>query len=378
MTKKIGIINFQYSNHNYGAVLQAAALEYVIRDSGYEAEHINFIPQTAPMKSTLIQKLRSVLGKVKRTLLPSSTLIKKVAGSEVFELFRSQWLTRTSQTYRRMDDLEFNKSGYYAIVVGSDQVWRPHYTNENALAFFLSFVPSEVKRIAYAASFGVDFWEEKENVEFTNCIKGELEKFSAISVREKSAINICNDVFNLSTMHVLDPTLLVDRSFFDSIIKEAGISSTYADIVYYKLDTSDIFLNQVDVLGNNLSYSIENIYYTEKDGKQFYNPVADWLKKMSESKLVITDSFHCVCFSIVFKKQFIYYPNNTRGMTRLESLLGDLGIADRIYNDKISFTTFAESCTSINYDKVTQQLVSLRKTSLEFLTNALAESSIDD
>lgn len=57
LNKKIGLLNFHYSDHNYGAVLQAAALSDVISRIGYSVEHIDFIPNKIAQKKTLRQRL---------------------------------------------------------------------------------------------------------------------------------------------------------------------------------------------------------------------------------------------------------------------------------------------------------------------------------
>src|SRR5690554_3506929 len=118
MAKKIGILNFQYSKHNYGAVLQAAALEHELKQQGYNAEHINYIPKGKV----------SFKGKVKKLLI-KSRIIKgrnkdKYSNHEVFEEFRKKFLNRSEKVENEED---FNRlcEGYQAVVVGSDQVWRP-------------------------------------------------------------------------------------------------------------------------------------------------------------------------------------------------------------------------------------------------------------
>ncbi|HCR4098728.1 TPA: polysaccharide pyruvyl transferase family protein, partial [Providencia rettgeri] len=142
---------------------------------------------------------------------------------------------------------------YNAIIVGSDQVWRPKmYSNFNSdtEVFFLQALPSRIKKISYAASFGVDHWEFITNSKLNQSIANSLKDFTAISVRENSGITICQDVFHAEATHVLDPTLLSDRDFFDRIINsESPIKSS--DLVYYKLDEDEEFKKSI----NNISKS---------------------------------------------------------------------------------------------------------------------------
>lgn len=107
--KKIGILNFQYSTHNYGAVLQAAALEHILKAEGHDVEHIDFAP--LPKKLTFKGRVKKLCPRI-TTPEQFSTLAKK----------------------------------YDTVVVGSDQVWRPRMTVDPE-AFFLSYVPAGVDRI---------------------------------------------------------------------------------------------------------------------------------------------------------------------------------------------------------------------------------------
>ena len=96
-----------------------------------------------------------------------------------------------------------------------------------------------------------------------------------------------------------------------------------------------------------------------------------WLCPLLDSKFIITNLFHCICFAILFEKQFVYLPNKERGMSRLESLLGQLGLKDRICHDpeKLSDKNFVDSV--IEYSEVNMNLAKLRITSLEFLSSSL-------
>jgi len=371
--KRIGILNFQYSNHNYGAVLQAAALEFMVRNMGYCAEHINFLPMSSPkgkesIYRRIINKVSRIINKVKCFIRAHEVEPRTVINnSEVFEEFRCEWLTRSNKTFVTKDELKLVSSLYDSVIVGSDQVWRPQFTGGNATTFFLSFIDLPCMRVSYAASFGVDYWEEYEDKALTEEVAEELHKFHKVSVREASGVSICKKTFDIEATHVVDPTLLAGRTFFDHIIKSSSRRGMdFSDIVYYKLDIDDNFLSFVQGLADKNEYSVENIYYEEINGELFYRPVAEWLEKISESKIVITDSFHCVCFAIIFEKQFVYYPNVERGMSRLESLLSGLGLLNQIITREDD-----DLVPQINYSEVNVKLEHLREESHDFLINAL-------
>lgn len=367
--KKIGIVNYHYSNHNYGAVLQAAALHsYVNNIDGFKSEHINYIPPGAIPKWNI--KFKNILNSY---LMDLGIKAKKIThGSfrnpEIFENFRVKWLPRSEKTFHYFDELKSAQFDYSHVIVGSDQVWRPSYTGSSSLVYFLSFLNSEIKKISYAASFGNDTWDLNE--EETLKIASEVNKFQAVSVRESSGVDICETYFSVSAQHVLDPTLLVGRQFFDDIIDDK-LNDTDKGIVFYKLDVDGKFESFINEASSELNLTSTNIYYTSKGRKHYYREVDVWLKAIRDSKLVITDSFHCVCFAILFEKPFLFYPNENRGVARLESLLGLLDLEQHIYRGDVNPVKLLNKLSNIDYVPVKKKLEELRLSSSQFLYDSI-------
>ena len=65
-----------------------------------------------------------------------------------------------SQDLIEFSNLKINQSTYDVFLVGSDQVWRPKFV-QSISYYFLDFAKKlhNIKRVSYAASFGVDEWE---------------------------------------------------------------------------------------------------------------------------------------------------------------------------------------------------------------------------
>ncbi|GIC28074.1 polysaccharide pyruvyl transferase family protein [Vibrio cholerae] len=380
MNKKIGLLNFHYSDHNYGAVLQAAALADVINRLDYSVEHIDFIPNKMARKKTLRQLLITVLAALGVKSLIIRMLGKKeyikptVTGGEVFEQFRDVWVTRSQQTYTASQQLNTVGTTYRAVVVGSDQVWRPNMfvnKHQDVDAYFLSFLPDSVSRVSYAASFGVDKWEGTSDAILSDRVRKAMTKFNAVSVREQTGVAICRDHFGVTAQHVLDPTLLNGVDFFERVIAKAGVSKQNENVVYYKLDVDTTFISAIKLIGDILQVPTEDIYYQMSEAGYRYIPVADWLAKIRDSKFVVTDSFHCVCLAILFNKEFICFANKDRGLARLQSLLASLGIDGRLCDEQQSLSSFFAECKPIEYHYVNTKLAELRIGSLEFLKDAL-------
>lgn len=324
-SKKIGILNFQYSNHNYGAVLQAAALEYILKEEGHDAEHINFIPQYKKNWKNIAKTVLIKLGLLK------SKKNKKQKNEIVFEKFRNRFITR-SKLVQSKQQFRVISAKYDTIIVGSDQVWRPKMA-ANPAAFFLKYVPKQVKRIAYAASFGIENWEYDLTDPITIMAKQELLKFEIISCRESSGVKICKNIFNVEATHVLDPLLQVSEKFIENIIKTADPASN--KLVYYKLDHDENFFEALKEVEKNYNHKAYNIY-SRNGNKNEYEEVSQWLRNIYDSETIVTDSFHCICLGLRFNKNIIYSPNPKRGQARMDDLFEALKISKKPLKNKKS------------------------------------------
>lgn len=369
MKSRVGILNFQFSRANYGALLQAAALEFLIKEQNYSVEHIDLVPtRTLKLKQQLRQYVRNIMDVIGLSYYLG--LKQTPRNIKVFDDFRNNYLSRTPKRYKTTNELAVLENKYDAVVVGSDQVWRPEYCIGEAEAFFLSFVGPNTKRISYAASFGKDKWEcADKSLDSSLCDLAV--KFDSVSVREESGIKICQDVFSIEASHVLDPTLLVGKSFFESMLSEFKNNDS-TGVVYYVLDDFQELERELNSITNMKKSYARNIYNKGSQKKPLYSSVPEWLHAIKNSDYVVTDSFHCVCFAILFEKQFIYSANPKRGLARLESLFKMLDIPNRISIDRTTLSEGFKNLEDINYKVVNQKLEELRGHSSEFLFEALS------
>ncbi len=360
---KIAIINFQHSNYNYGAVLQAAALSYCINDldENFVVEHLDFQPQ---------KNYKILIKRFIRNTLSMAGLMKGIEKSQRvehhghFERFRNEWLTR-SKLLISSRELSNQMRLFDTVIVGSDQVWRPEYTGVNAEDYFLMTCPETVRKVAYAASFGKDIYEDPRGRVNLERLKSTLSSYNGISVREESGLDICCNTFNIPAVHVVDPTILAGKTFFDEIIKNED--TTTADFVYYKLDKTEEFDNCVSEISQYYGYTCEDIYYNDSG----YHSMSFWIKSIKQSKLIVTDSFHCVCLAIIYNKNFFCISNAGRGTARLESLLSSVGLESR-FIDESNLISSAKSNEDIDYEYVNKKLSLMRGTSLNFLEKSLS------
>lgn len=340
---KIGILTLTLHT-NYGGILQAYALQTLLERLGHEV--------------VIYQKSRTYNkpSLLKYPLLYGKRLLKKLLIDKNTVIFLEKKLEKESKIIRRntksfinkyihvsyIDNLsDINLNEIDVIVVGSDQIWRPRYVkvtwDAKIQEAFLYFAKNwQGKRIAYAASFGVDEWEFTES-ETKDC--GILVKlFDAVSVRETQGQKFCAEYFGVNSILVLDPTLLLKAKDYCSLIKKNKISDNRKILFNYVLDESEDIselLTQISTAKNLELFSlrIKNNNKNATISERIVPPVELWLEGLYKADFVVTDSFHGCVFSIIFGKPFVAITNNRRGSSRFHSLFKLLGLEDHLISD---------------------------------------------
>lgn len=364
---KIGILT-QPLHTNYGGQLQNYALQTVLKRMGHDVITLDWKNKEVPV--SFRQKLARAKGSI-FSLFQS----KQILTSKSFYSFKNDNINATRKITKRCEfALMSEEQGIDAFIVGSDQCWRPLYSFPYIEEMFLSFAKDnkDIKRIAYAASFGTDNWEFTE--EQTDKCSALVQLFDLVSVRESSGVDLCRKYLNVNANLVLDPTLLLTQSDYTALLKTESTLTNSGSLYYYVLDSnSEIyhFIKHVsDITGFN-PYFVSMVNKNIKDypGIAIEPSVYSWIKGFQDAKMTIVDSFHGMVFSIIFNKPFWVLGNKTRGMSRFESLLKLLGLEDRLVNLQNGNTVDLNK--QIDWHSVNSRLEILRKSSLEILNNAL-------
>jgi hypothetical protein len=262
-------------------------------------------------------------------------------------------------------------------VVGSDQVWRPRYSPCITNYFFDFLSPQDkVKRIAYAASFGVDEWEFSE--EETSKCKDLLKLFDSISVREASGTHLCSKYLNRDdALHVLDPTMLLEKEDYISIVEREKEPKSSGALFCYILDESsekkqiiESIVSQINTIPFTQMPKCKITYENLRDRLEdcVYPSVTAWLRAFIDAEMVITDSFHGCVFSIIFNKPFWVIGNKERGFARFDSLLSIFGLQNRLISSgALPVDTYA----TINWSRVNAIKKEWQQKSMNFLKNNL-------
>lgn len=391
---KVGIITLPL-NVNYGGIVQAFALKRVLERQGHD---VWFIDRDGWPRFPTVRKPLGYVDGMRAAYL----LRKKLSWHGLRE--RDDLVRRTREHTQRfveefvgqtvaLADLDpSGRDGFDALVVGSDQIWRPAYEIVTFQSFdnvFFSFAENwNVKRLSYAPSFGVDEWEFSESQ--TRRCSELLQRFDAVSVREQSGVALCRDHLGVEAEQVLDPTMLLEVSDYADVMEDSALSGV-GRVFTYVLDPNndkDRVVGKVAAFAGSGVASIkigkvaERLNYAvsigiEKGGPNratldsiVVPPVESWLRGFRDASFVVTDSFHGSVFAILFRKPFIVYANGNRGLTRFKSLLGLFGLEDRLIMSSSELSD-EKLANVIDWTKVDEILGRERDRSRLFLEGAL-------
>lgn len=377
---KIAILTHSLAT-NYGGLLQNYALQTVIKKLGHEPITLNHYSNNGP---TIYVKILSIISRLLRKIRGENVVLRAWPTAKEYQVISantSSFINRyinTTQPFliNKIKDLDFY---YDAIIVGSDQVWRYQMMKNDILYMFCSFITTHsIKKIAYAASFGTDSWEMPSNI--TSQVLGLAHKFDAISVREKSGLDLCKKYLDKEAHLVLDPTFLLTAYDYSMLIDYSQTTSCQSKdrISTYILDRDsfkDKIVNQIaekkGLLINNLR---PNSKFSEVGKDKIMDcvfiPVEAWLKGIKNAEMVITDSFHGTVFSIIFNKPFWVLKNSKRGNTRIDSILECFGLEKRCISD---LPTDFDS--PIDWSYVNKRKQDLVNESMTFLQQSLLKNN---
>lgn len=352
---KVGIVTYVKAD-NYGAELQAFAMQYVLNKLGYDAEVIDLEKKTKDLSKSPRNIFRSIFnryklyGFVKGTKSVYTLIVTKIREKKsskdnidliekkhkIFTSFFDEY-TKHSPKYYTYDDMYNSKFDYEAFVAGSDQIWNYMHTDHLDI-FFLMFVKDpRVKKISYAASISVPKIPSTLISEY----KRYLDNLDAISVRELKGQEIAQALTNKKVECVLDPTLLISRQEWIDNVSNKGYIEDKRYVVIYTLSGSFYIYNLAKKIAKELHAEVVNI----KDGflrmkgdegiKHLYDVgPREFISLFSKAVYVITDSFHGTAFSINFNIPFTTLVNPVSNMnSRVMSILTITHLTDRIIYD---------------------------------------------
>ncbi|RGN48684.1 MULTISPECIES: polysaccharide pyruvyl transferase family protein [unclassified Bacteroides] len=391
MSKKIGIVTVHFY-HNYGSMLQAFATQYAIEkhcnciaeiidccppgmfyatQNAYDYNH----PSDFHFTQLIHGSRKSIKGKLiyiyKYKLFRQFLWhIKNIQGDKVdyrnFTSFRKNF--HLSKYHYKTENLYDNPPIYDAYVVASDQVWNAYITYNNPV-YFLTFVRNKAIKLAYAPSIGLPEIPSHVKEYF---VKG-LKNLDFLSSREKESAELISKLSGKKALHVLDPTLLLNKNEWEVFADKEKIGRNY--VLTYFLQPTEYMYKLSQKVANDLNLPIIHIGGDEKsiEGNATYSgpiSVEKWLRLFMDASIVVTNSFHGMAFSANFNRPFIttlrWKDSKTSMNARHRSFIDQFNFHQQFFKEG----KFPEMKNyTIDYSLINQQLEEERRKSLSYLSH---------
>lgn len=258
------------------------------------------------------------------------------------------------------DNISSINGRYDMFLVGSDQVWNPEITGHDN-SFFLDFVKG-AKKAAYAPSIGKDDWAEELKPEIEGLLKG----YEFIGVREKTSIPAVEQSARLPIHWSVDPTFLVSKDEWSKIAhlpKEKKNS--------YVMEYCIMGRAKHPTLAQATEHAADMLGIPAIQIKKMHIGADEWLGYLLNARLVITDSFHGVAFSI--NNNIPFYAIISKGGNRITSILDAVGLRDRL----ITCAEEMDLSKEIDWEPVNKKLKEIREENQTWLKESIIEALKD-
>lgn len=315
---KIGIMTFHWAA-NHGAVLQAYALCNYLRETyGAEVEIVDYYPKN--LEISFINAIKRIRP---RTVLKKLSELKK---EKQISAFRAQ--LPKSRRYVTNRELIEATLDYDVLIAGSDQIWNPFFLlsgeKKTTPVYYLNFGAEGTKKIAVSASFGC-----QELPEAAQKIAAPLLKqFHAIGVRENTGLDILRSMNIDSGVVTADPTALLPREAYLNLCSAKPATQSGGVVTCVLRRQTKQTKQLIDAICRaNVEGQAENI--------ELYS-MPDWLATIRDSRLVVTNSFHCTMMCLKLHTPFAVVLENGKGAgmnDRFSTLLNMFGLTNRVVND---------------------------------------------
>lgn len=359
--------------YNYGASLQAHALLFHLSELGHEVEVIDYMPDYI-RKHVSIWDIgprwkRNIITRLAYYCYVVPQRLSQKESRNRFDSFTNEHL-RLTRRYNSIAELCEDIPDADVFFCGSDQIWNPTINNGLDPAFYLDFASDKSVKASYAASFSVSTLNDQD----CGFIAGMLKKLDYISVREKTGLSIIKSLkIGKDAVNVLDPVFLPPL--------EHWISMTYTPtirdyILVYDQEDSKTIKEIALKLSQKTHKKI--IAFKGLHGRRYADikirqsgPI-DFISIIAHADYVVTNSFHCSAFSIIFSRDFYVVPRDHQKVnSRMADLLDALNIQGHMVN---SADTLDDGITGIDYEAVNEKLSSLRESSYNYIEMVLSNA----
>ena len=385
---KVGIVTLYHNNYNFGGLLQAYALPKVIKEHfGIEAEQIDYIPAEQKTKIKPNNDKKSVLQYLYQLvynfgIVFFGTISKKnlYQRKQAFDSFMDEILH--SEIAYDQNTISKSLDQYRLFICGGDQIWNDYKEKQNIKVYTLQFVPSHVKKIAYAPSMAI----LETTSDFNQIMRTGLNELNSVSVREKKSVSLLELLTNKKINIVVDPVLLMTENEWECVARVPQKKDKY--ILCYLLGDSEEYREAVKKFARKMKKPILTFPHiflnVVRKCDLFFGDIHDYtsgprefLGLIRNAEFVITDSFHACVFSMIFKTPFVVFERNKIGEKgNMNSRIYDFLEEYHLENQLVSEKELADmkEIPGIDFTYAHKHWEKRREESLKYLENALKEN----
>lgn len=357
--RKIGILTFHRAI-NYGAQLQAYALQQVVSRLGADCELVDYICPaiTKSYRPFLIRREKPLISFAKSCVM----FRRRAQKARSFESFQSR-IVKSEETYDPQTLVQANDR-YDRFITGSDQVFSPWCVDFDP-AYFLTFA-DDSKKFSYAASFATREIPEDKRAEFVRRLSG----FQRISVREEEGIRHVKDLCGKTAEVSVDPTMLLRAEEWEKLAVDPE-EKPYILVYSLMREKGPLkFARKLAKEKNMKVICLHDAPHMPYRGVKFVRAasVEAFLGYFKNASYVVSNSFHASVFSVIFhRSMFIEFARPSGRNIRAESLLNALGI-----HRELAGGNAVE--TPIDWEDVERRLAALREKSMAYLKEIVSLS----
>lgn len=377
--KKTGILTLYYNNLNYGGLLQAFALPFVIQKHiGIPAEQIRYSQQNTGTDLCTSKSKKSLsIYQLGINFFSALTSNKRSIRKESFLEFMND-IPHSRNIYSH-ETIQQCNSNYEIFICGGDQIWNGEMVGEHLDVYTLQFVNQGLKKIAYSPSVAISHMSKQVE----DCLGKGLLGIDRISVREKRSLDILKRLSDKKIEVVVDPVLLLTKSEWLEQSRPTKINGKY--ILCYLLGDSITQRKAVEIISKRLKLRIVTFPHILVNNVRkcdlFFGDIKDYtsgprqfLDLINNAEFVITDSFHACVFSMIFETPFIVFERNKPSEkgnmnSRIYDFLEEYHLENQLVNVEKAMNL--SRIPEVDYSFAHEHWFHRRNDSIEYLTRAL-------
>ncbi len=339
--------------YNHGASLQAYALIEYLKQIGNDVEIIDYKPDYLSGHYKIIsidnpKWNKNYITKLTYIILKLPFKLEALKRKKAFDTFKNKFMSLSKYRYTSNIQLINNIPKADVYLCGSDQIWNSLRDNGKDPAFYLDFVPDSKIRASYAASFATETIDNK----YKNFVRENLLKLDRISVREKSGKKIINELELKKVEVVVDPVFLLDRKIWDDI-GNTEFKDKY--VLVYDFDNNPIIKKlalEISHYRRCKIYTINHYRGSYEDKNFKFSGPETFISLVRNAEFVISNSFHAVAFSLIYKKPMAIVRRLENINTRMRDLLIDFNLEHRYIENDYILDKLLEDIDYAKVDKI--------------------------